>query len=114
MRPYEGEEVLCLTANRFSPPALIIHAPGDAHVYRAEFGTDTGQGSAFDDALSRAGAVFPSMPEAGEAEVVAHYEEHGGRLPEAVFTAAGAYSGLAVDQAVVRAGGLPAVLIPMT
>ncbi|WP_031488203.1 hypothetical protein, partial [Streptomyces bicolor] len=86
MLPCEGEEILCLTANRFSPPAVIIHAPG-ACAYRADFGTDTEQGSALDAALSAAGAVFPSMPEASEAEVVAYFEEHGERLPELVFTA---------------------------
>nr|WP_172682174.1 hypothetical protein [Streptomyces violaceoruber] len=67
MLPCEGEEIVCLTANRFSPPALIIHAPG-ALAYRADFGTDTGQGSDLDAALRAAGAVFPSMPEADEAK----------------------------------------------
>lgn len=110
MLPREGEEILCLTANRFSPPALIIHAP-DAHAYRADFGTDTGRGSALDAALGAAAAVFPSMPEAGEAEVVAYFEEHGERLPELVFTAVGAYTGVAVDQGAVKAGDLPGVLI---
>ncbi|MFH0246206.1 hypothetical protein ACGRHY_28160 [Streptomyces sp. HK10] len=68
MLPREGEEFLCLTANRFSPPAQIIHAPG-ARAYRADFGTDTGQGSTLDTALGAAGAVFPSMPETGGAAV---------------------------------------------
>ncbi|MGW0551334.1 hypothetical protein [Streptomyces altiplanensis] len=86
MLPCEGEEILCLTANRFSPPAL-------------------------DAALSAAGAVFPSMPEASEAEVVAYFEEHGERLPELVFTAVGACTGVAIDQGAVKAGDLPGVLI---
>ncbi|GHC94656.1 hypothetical protein RFN57_00285 [Streptomyces violaceochromogenes] len=90
MLPCEGEEVLCLTANRFSPPAVIIHAP-DAWAYRADFGSDTGKNSALDAALTAAGAVFPSMPESSEAEVVAYFEEYGERLPELVFAAAGAY-----------------------
>ncbi|MEV0319943.1 hypothetical protein ACIBKX_17595 [Streptomyces sp. NPDC050658] len=110
MLPCEGEEILCLTANRFSPPALIIHAP-DARAHRADFGTDTGEGSALDAALGAAGAVFPSMPEAAEAEVVAYFEEHGERLPELVFTAVGAYTGVAIDQDAVRAGDLPGVLV---
>jgi hypothetical protein len=110
MLPREGEEILCLTANRFSPPALIIHAL-DACAYRADFGTDTGQGSALDAALHAVGAVFPSMTEAGEAEVVAYFEEHGERLPELVFTAVGAYTGVAIGQDAVRAGDLPGVLI---
>jgi hypothetical protein len=109
MLPREGEEILCLTANRFSPPAVIIHVP-DACAYRADFGADTGQGSALDAALSAAGAVFPSMPEASEAEVVAYFEEHGERLPELVFTAVGAYTGVAIDQEAVQAGDLPGVL----
>ncbi|WP_051872321.1 hypothetical protein [Streptomyces sclerotialus] len=113
MLPCEGEEVLCLTANRFSPPALIIHAP-DACAYRADFGTDTGQGSAVDATLGAAGAVFPSMPEASESEVVAYFEEHGERLPELVFTAVGAYTGVAIDQEAVKAGDLPGVLIAPT
>jgi hypothetical protein len=45
--------------------------------------------------------------------VVAYYEEHGPRLPVAVFTAVGAYGGLSVGQEAVRAGDLPAVLLPM-
>ncbi|MGW0864938.1 hypothetical protein [Streptomyces sp. NPDC002611] len=110
MLPCEGEEILCLTANRLSPPALIIHAPG-ARAYRADFGTDTEQGSALDAALSAAGAVFPSMPEASEADVVAHFEEHAERLPELVFTAVGAYTGVTIDQDAVTAGDLPGVLI---
>jgi hypothetical protein len=110
MLPCEGEEILCLTANRFSPPALVIHAP-DACAYRAAFGSDTGQGSALDAALSAAGAVFPSMPEASEAEVVAYFEEYGERLPELVVTAVGAYTGVAIDQDAVKAGDLPGVLI---
>lgn len=108
--PCEGEEILCLTANRFSPPALIIHAP-DTCAYRADFGTDTGQGSALDAALSAADAVFPSMPEASEAEVVAYFEEHGERLPELVFTAVGAYTDVAIDEDAVKAGDLPSVLV---
>ncbi|CAM5565280.1 hypothetical protein GCM10010256_73300 [Streptomyces coeruleorubidus] len=110
MLPCEGEEILCLTANRFSPPAVIIHAP-EACAFRADFGTDTGQGSALDAALSAAGAVFPSMPEASEAEVVAYFEEYGERLSELVFDAVGAYTGVAIDQEVVKAGDLPGVLI---
>ncbi|MFV0131716.1 hypothetical protein ACLGIH_00210 [Streptomyces sp. HMX87] len=110
MLPREGEEVLCLSANRFGPLAVITHAPG-ACAYRADFGTDTGQGSALDAALGAAGAVFPSMPEAGEAEVVAYFEEHGERLPELVFTAVGAYTGVAIDEEALRAGDLPGVLI---
>jgi hypothetical protein len=58
MLPCEGEEIVCLTANRFSPPALIIHAP-DACAYRADFGTGTGQNSALDAALSRRGRGVP-------------------------------------------------------
>jgi hypothetical protein len=110
MLPCEGEEILCLTVNRFSPPPMIIHAP-NACAYRADFGTDTGQGSALDAALSAAGAVFPSMSEASEAEVVAYFEEYGERLPELVFTAVGAYTGVAIDQDAVKAGDLPGVLI---
>ncbi len=110
MLPCEGEEVVCLTANRFSPPALIIHAL-DACAKRADFGTDTGWGSDLDAALDAGGAVCPSMPEAGEAEVVAYFEEHGERLPELVFAAVGAYTGVAIDQEAVKAGRLPGVLL---
>ncbi|MFK0211184.1 hypothetical protein [Streptomyces sp. NPDC090298] len=110
MLPCEGEEIICLSANRFSPPALLVHAP-DAWAYRADFGTDTGQGSVLDAALGAAGAVFPSMPEADEAEVVAYFEEHGERLPELVFTAVGAYTGVSVDRDAVEAGELPGVLL---
>ncbi|MFJ4875892.1 hypothetical protein ACIP93_11825 [Streptomyces sp. NPDC088745] len=110
MLPCEGEEIVCLTANRYNPPALIIHAPG-ARAHRADFGTDTGQGSPLDAALHAAGAVYPSMPEAAEDEVVAYYEEHGARLPELVFAAVGAYTGVSADQDAVRNGTLPGILI---
>lgn len=66
---------------------------------------------ALDAALGAAGAVFPSMPEVSEAEVVAYFEEYGERLPELVFAAAGAYTGVAIDQDAVKAGDLPGVLI---
>ncbi|MFJ6609650.1 hypothetical protein ACIQPT_05155 [Streptomyces sp. NPDC091289] len=83
----------------------------DARAFRADFGTDTGQGSSLDAALGAAGAVFPSMPEAGETEVVAYFEEHGERLPERVFTTVGDYTGVTIDRDDVRAGGFPGVLI---
>ncbi|MFH8617319.1 hypothetical protein ACH4E8_19895 [Streptomyces sp. NPDC017979] len=113
MWPAPGEEIVCLTMNPWSPPRRIIHVPGDERPRQAEFGTDTEEGSALDAALHAAGAVFPSVGEAEEAAVVAYYEEHGPRLPVAVFTAVGHYCGLSIDQEAVRAGELPAVLIPM-
>lgn len=109
MRPGPGEEIVCVTLNQWSPPSQIIHVPGDERPRRAEFGQNTGEASALD----AAGAVFPSMPDASEAEVAAYYEDHGERLPEAVFTAVGAYCGLAIDQTAVKAGDLSAALIPM-
>ncbi|MFC9685683.1 hypothetical protein [Streptomyces sp. NPDC056948] len=51
------------------------------------------------------------MPESSEADVVAYVEEHGERLPELVFTAVGAYTGVAIGQDAVKAGDLPGVLI---
>ncbi|MEU1472612.1 hypothetical protein ABZ434_30905 [Streptomyces sp. NPDC005761] len=92
---------------------MIIHAPGDGHAWRAGFGADTGQLSGLDEALRAAGAVYPSLPDTGEAEVVACYEEYGARLPAAVFSAVGSYTGLSIDQAAVQAGELPSVLISM-
>lgn len=114
MRPAPGEEFVCVTLNSWSPPQRIIHAPGDGRVCQAEFGQDTGEGSALDAALQESGAVFPSIGEVGETAMVAYYEEHGPRLPVAVFTAVGDYCGLSVDQEAVQAGDLPAVLLPMT
>ncbi|WP_426361691.1 hypothetical protein [Streptomyces sp. E-08] len=61
--------------------------------------------------LGAAGAMFPSMPEAGEAEVVAYFEEHGERLPKLAFTPVGAYTGVSVDEDAAEAGELPGVLI---
>ncbi|MEU0036343.1 hypothetical protein [Streptomyces sp. NPDC006333] len=113
MRPAPDEEIVCVALNAWSPPHRIIHAPGDESARQAEFGQDTGEGSALDAALHAAGAVFPSIGEVGEAAAVAHFEEYGPRLPEAVFTAVGDYCGLSVDRAAVEAGDLPAVLIPM-
>lgn len=95
------------------PPSLVIHAPGDGHAWRADFGQDTGRSSALDAALRAAGAVFLSLPDEGEAEVVAYYEEHRGRLSTAVFTAIGNYCELSIDPVAVQAGDLPSVLIPM-
>ncbi|TJZ59400.1 hypothetical protein FCH28_02950 [Streptomyces piniterrae] len=113
MRSGPDEEIVCVTMNRWSPPQMIVHAPGDGRVLRAEFGEDTGEASALDAALHAAGAVFPAIGDVGEAAVVAYYEEHGPRLPEAVFTAVGNYCGLSIDQAAVQVGHLPALLIPM-
>lgn len=113
MRPAPDEETVCVTMNSWSPPRRIIHAPGDGRAWQAEFGEETGEGPALDTALHAAGAVFPSIGETGEAAVAAYYEEHGPRLPVAVFTAVGNYCGLSIDQGTVEAGDLPAVLIPM-
>ncbi|WP_199810028.1 hypothetical protein [Streptomyces sp. NRRL F-5126] len=113
MRPGPDEEVVCATMNWWSPPQTIIHAPGDGHAWRAEFGEDTGRASALDAALQAAGAVFPSIGDTDEATVAAYHEEHGERLPSAVFTAVGAYCGLSIDSAAVQAGELPSLLIPM-
>ncbi|MFB7356120.1 hypothetical protein [Streptomyces gardneri] len=112
MKPYPDEEIVCLTVNRWNPPSLIVHAPGDGHAWQAEFGADTGCSSALDAALQEAGAVFPSLLEATEDEVVAYREEHGERLPQAVFTAVGNYCGLSIDQAIVEGGQLPMVGLP--
>ncbi|MFJ4717393.1 hypothetical protein [Streptomyces sp. NPDC088785] len=113
MAPRPGQEIVCVSLNRFSPPSQLLHVPGDERARRAEFGEDTGGASALDSALHAAGAVFPAIGEVGEAAVVAYYEEHGPRLPEAVFGAVGDYCGLRVDEAAVRAGDLPGVLLPL-
>ncbi|MGW4201018.1 hypothetical protein [Streptomyces sp. NPDC004726] len=113
MWPAPGEEIVCLTMNPWSPPQKIIHVSGDERARQAEFGQDTGEDSALDAALHAAGAVFPSIGEVSEDAVVAYYEEHGPRLPVAVFTAIGNYCGLSIDQEAVQAGDLPGVLIPM-
>ncbi|MFF1733633.1 hypothetical protein [Streptomyces sp. NPDC058247] len=113
MWPRPGEEIVCVTLNRFSPPSQVLHVPGDERARRAAFGEDTGDASALDSALHAAGAVFPTIGDVGEAAVVEYYEEHGPRLPESVFTAVGNYCGLSIDEAAVRAGDLPCVLIPM-
>ncbi|RVU23758.1 hypothetical protein EOT10_16965 [Streptomyces antnestii] len=113
MWPYPGQEIVCVTMDRFSPPSKILHVPGDEIARRAEFGQDTGEESALDAALDASGAVFPSIADVGEAAVVAHYEQHGPRLPALVFAAVGAYCGLSIDQEAVRAGTLPGVLLPM-
>ncbi|MFF0629374.1 hypothetical protein [Streptomyces sp. NPDC004296] len=111
MWPGPGEEIICVTMNWWSPPRVTLHVPGDERVLRAEFGADTGEGSALDAALREAGALIGPRPDSAAAE--AEYEERRELLPTAVFTAVGAYCGLTVDQAAVEAGDLPAVLIPM-
>lgn len=93
MRPAPDEETVCVTMNSWSPPQTIIHAPGDGRAWQAEFGEETGEGPALDTALHAADAVFPSIGETGEAAAAAYYEEHGPRLPVAVFTAVGNYCG---------------------
>jgi hypothetical protein len=113
MWPRPGEEIVCVSEDRFSPPSRILHVPGDERARQAEFGEGMGEASALDAALHAAGAVFPAIADVGEAAVVEYYEEHGPRLPEAVFTAVGVYCGLSVDEAAVRAGELPGVLLPM-
>ncbi|WP_218923744.1 hypothetical protein [Streptomyces sp. rh34] len=112
MKPYPDEEIVCLSANRWNPPSMIVHAPGDGHAWQAEFGEDTGCSSALDAALREAGAVYPSIPEATEEEVIAYREQHGEALPKAVFDAVGRYCGLSIDQAAVDAGDLPSVALP--
>ncbi|MFF8731962.1 hypothetical protein ACF073_36625 [Streptomyces sp. NPDC015171] len=113
MRPGPGEEIVCVAWNRWGPPARIVHAPGGGRIRQADFGEDTGEGPALDAALRAAGAVFPAIGDVGEAAVAAYHEEHGPRLPAAVFTAVGEYCGLAAAQDAVAAGDLPGVLIPM-
>ncbi|MEV7867824.1 hypothetical protein AB0P17_17350 [Streptomyces sp. NPDC088124] len=81
MRPAPDEEIVCVTMNSWSPPQRIIHAPGDGGAWQAEFGQDTGQGSALDAALRAADAVLPSIGELGEAAVVTCDEEHGPGCP---------------------------------
>ncbi|MGA5069191.1 hypothetical protein ACPB9E_36475 [Streptomyces exfoliatus] len=51
MQPYPDEEIVCLAVNRWNPPSLIVHVPGDGHAWQAEFGADTGCSSALDEAL---------------------------------------------------------------
>ncbi|GAA2663480.1 hypothetical protein [Streptomyces lunalinharesii] len=111
MWPGPGEEFVCVTMNWWSPPCVTLHVPGDERVFRAEFGEDTGEGSALDAALREAGALIGPRPDGAVAE--AEHEERRERLPAAVFRAVGAYCGLSIDQATVEAGELPAVLIPM-
>lgn len=54
MRPVPDEEFVCVTMNSWSPPQRIVHAPGDGRSWQAEFGEDTGEGSALQGAsLSR-------------------------------------------------------------
>lgn len=110
MDPRTGEEIVCLTMNIWDPPKLILHAPGDGRVWQAEFAEDTERSSALDAALQAVGAVFPSMRDAPEEEVVQYFEEHVEELPRAVFTAVGNYCGLSIDQAAVEAGDLPLVI----
>ncbi|MFI1628133.1 hypothetical protein ACH4YO_28900 [Streptomyces noursei] len=111
MWPGPGDEIVCVTLNWWSPPSVTIHVPGDERVLRAEFGEDTGEGSALDAALREAGALIGPRPDRAAAEVA--YEERRELLPAAVFTAVGAYRGLSIGQAAVEAGDLPAVVIPM-
>jgi hypothetical protein len=113
MWPRPGQEIVCVTVDRFSPPSKILHVPGDEIARRVEFGQDTGEESALDAALDASGAVFPSIGDVGEAAVVAHYEQHGPRLPALVFAAVGAYCGLTIDQEAVRAGALSGALLSM-
>ncbi|CQR59711.1 hypothetical protein [Streptomyces leeuwenhoekii] len=113
MRPAPDEEIVCVTMNAWHPPPRIIHAPGDGRVRQAEFGEDTGGTRPWTRRSTRPARCFPPVGEVDEAAVVAYYEEHGPRLPVAVFTAAGAYCGLSVGQEAVQAGDLPAVPLPM-
>lgn len=113
MRPAPDEEIVCVTMNAWHPPPRIIHAPGDGRVRQAEFGEDTGGTRPWTRRSTRPARCFPSVGEVDEAAVVAYYEEHGPRLPVAVFTAVGAYCGLSVGQEAVQAGDLPAVPLPM-
>ncbi|WP_330278671.1 hypothetical protein OHO83_03895 [Streptomyces sp. NBC_00569] len=110
MRPYPDEEIICITLNEFSPPRMIVHAPGDGNAYRAEFTTDTGQGSALDTALQAAGAVLGPRPE-DDADIPA-YEDRLVNIAGPVFAAVGTYTGVLIDQTAVTTGTLPYVALP--
>lgn len=112
MKPRTGEEIVCLTVNRFDAPPLILHAPGDGRVWQAEFAESTGRSSELDAALHAAGAVFPSLPEYTEDEVVMYFEEHYEELSPAVFEAVGRYCGLSIDRQAVEAGLLGLAVFP--
>ncbi|MER5890767.1 hypothetical protein ABT160_43695 [Streptomyces sp. NPDC001941] len=108
-----GDEVICVTQNRFSPPAQVLHVPGDERVRCTDFGQTFDEPSELDAALRAAGAVFPAIGDVGETAAAPHYEEHAPRLPTAVLTAVGSLCGLSIGETVVRDGGLPGALLPM-
>ncbi|MEE2050440.1 hypothetical protein [Nocardiopsis tropica] len=107
-------ETVCLSNNSDAPPPRIALTTSEGRIVGAEFGEDTGCGSALDEALQRAGAVFPSVRDLPQDEVELYWERHIEELPAAVFSAVEAYCGLSVDRAAVEAGDLPvAVLFPL-
>ncbi|NYH54963.1 hypothetical protein HNR06_004552 [Nocardiopsis arvandica] len=115
MTALAGVETVCLSDNGHDPPPRIAHATPEGRIVGAEFGEDTGCGSALDAALHAAGAVFPSTRDMPEDEVELYREQHLEALPAAVFSAVEAYCGLSIDRATVEAGDLPvAVLFPLS
>ncbi|MFD7338462.1 hypothetical protein ACFV98_21000 [Streptomyces violascens] len=122
MAPLVGEEWICISVDRHVGPNLILHAPGlavpgeDGRTYQAEFGSDTDRSSALDAALEAVGAVYPSQYNGGvstEQEQMTYWEEHREELPARVFTAVGQYCDVSIDQAMVEAGDLPLIILPM-
>lgn len=110
-----GVETVCVSLNRHDAPPRIAHATPEGHIVGAEFGEDTGQGSALDAALHAAGAVLPPVPDTTPwQEAALHWEQYSEELPAAVFSAIGDHCGLSIDRAVVEAGGLAlAFLFPL-
>ena len=114
MTALAGVETVCLSRNHYNPPPRIAHTTPEGRIISAEFGEQTGGESALDFALQAAGAVFPSVPDRPDDEVLLHWEQHREELPPAVFSAVGTHCGPSINRAAVEAGNLPVtVLFPL-
>ncbi|MFJ4520028.1 hypothetical protein ACIP4Y_03595 [Streptomyces sp. NPDC088810] len=119
--PRPEEEMVCVSLNLHDAPGMIAYSPpGTGDVWTAEFGRGlledafgtvddpSGELSAFDEALARAGAMYSRLdsprpwPEIRAEEWAA-----------AVYRAVGRHFGISVSRAEVEQGLLPAVALPL-
>ena len=107
----DGAEVICVTHREDDPPPYVSHATPEGQTSDVEWGTLTGHPD-FDEALRSAGAIYPSVQDSPEEEVLIYWEEYMDDLLPRIFTAVGNYCELEISQCEVEAGNLPLAIFP--
>ncbi|MFE1099161.1 hypothetical protein ACFW4K_01495 [Nocardiopsis alba] len=107
----DGAEIICVTHREDDPPPYVSHATPEGQTSDVEWGTLTGHPD-FDEALRSAGAIYPSVQDSPEEEVLIYWEEYMDDLLPRIFTAVGNYCELEISQCEVEAGNLPLAIFP--